>query len=329
MNLASGHPYDNLTPDVTLAAVESVGFITDGRILALNSYENRVYQVGVEEGPPVVAKFYRPGRWTREAIVEEHGFAWQCTEADVPVVPPLRRAGETLFKHAGFQFAVYERHGGHWPEFNRREEREWMGRFMGRLHMVGKREEFVHRPVLGVEQMGEGAAAYLLKGRWIPEHLRAAYAAVTEDLVDRVYEWTERAGELNLLRLHGDCHPGNVLWTDEGPHFVDLDDCMMGPAVQDLWMLLSGTRSEMAQQLSDMLTGYAQFAQFDRRELMLIESLRSLRMINYSAWLARRWEDPAFPRAFPWFAEPRYWEGHILSLKEQLAAVAEGPLVLA
>lgn len=322
------HPYDRLTPDVIIAAVESQGVVSDRRILALNSYENRVYQVGVEQGAPLVAKFYRPDRWSDAAILEEHAFALELAAAEIPVVPPIVRDGRTLFEFEGFRFALFERRGGRWPELGARAEREWMGRFLGRMHMVGRRQRFRQRGRIDVEALGEASREFLLNEGWIPAHLEAAYDSLTRDLLERIRDAFDASQGYAEIRLHGDCHQGNVLWTDAGPHFVDLDDCVMGPAIQDLWMLLSGSRMEMSEQLSHLLEGYSQFADFDARELGLIESLRSLRMINYSAWLARRWSDPAFPRAFPWFVEPRYWENQILALREQLAAIDEGPLAL-
>ncbi len=322
------HPYDSLTPDVIIAAVESMERLSDGRILGLNSYENRVYQVGIEEQAPLIVKFYRPGRWSLAAIQEEHDFALELAAADIPVVPPLVHQGRSLFEHQGFHFALFERRGGRWPELGTRKEREWMGRFLGRIHMVGRRAPFQERGHLDIELLGEVSREYLLQEGWIPSHLEEAYDSLTQDLLDGIYDAFDRAGAVRSLRLHGDCHRGNVLWTEQGPHFVDLDDCITGPAIQDLWMLLSGPAPEMAEQLGHVLEGYTQFADFDYREIGLIESLRTLRMIHYSAWLARRWSDPAFPAAFPWFSEPRYWEEQILALREQLGAMAEGPLPL-
>jgi Ser/Thr protein kinase RdoA (MazF antagonist) len=325
---SSAHPYDRLTPDVIIAAVESQGYVSDRRILALNSYENRVYQVGVEQAAPLIAKFYRPDRWSDAAIAEEHGFALELATAEIPVVPPLVRAGRTLFEFDGFRFALFERRGGRWPELGARTEREWMGRFLGRIHMIGRRQRFRHRGRVDIELLGDESRNFLLGNGWIPPHLESAYDSLTTDLLERIRQAFDLAHGTSEMRLHGDCHRGNVLWTDAGPHFVDLDDCIMGPAIQDLWMLLSGSRREMGEQLGHVLEGYTHFAEFDARELGLIESLRTLRMIHYSAWLARRWSDPAFPAAFPWFVEPRYWENQILSLREQLAAIEEGPLEL-
>jgi Ser/Thr protein kinase RdoA (MazF antagonist) len=317
-----------LTPDVIIAAVESTGRVSDRRILALNSYENRVYQVGMEQAQPIIVKFYRPERWSQAAIHEEHGFALELAAAEVPVVPPIVQDGRTLFEYENFSFALFERRGGRWPELGSRTEREWMGRFLGRIHLVGRRQRFRFRGRLDIELLGEVSCNYLLDEGWIPSHLETAYESLTRDLVEQIRDAFAAAQGVSELRLHGDCHRGNVLWTDTGPHFVDLDDCLTGPAIQDLWMLLSGSRAEMGEQLAQLLEGYTQFVDFDPRELILIESLRTLRMIHYSAWLARRWSDPAFPAAFPWFTEPRYWENQVLALREQSAAIAEGPLEL-
>jgi Ser/Thr protein kinase RdoA (MazF antagonist) len=325
--VASDHPYEALTPDVVIAAVESAGFRADGRMLALNSYENRVYQIGLDEGTPIVVKFYRPERWSTPAILEEHAFGLELAAAEIPVVPPLARDGRTLFEHAGFRYALFERRGGRWPELSGAGDREWIGRFLGRIHAIGRRGRFQHRAQLTAQRLGVEPRTWLVGSRWLPEHVRAAYESVSKELVDRIQQQLEDV-PLDGLRIHGDCHPGNVLWTDAGPHFVDLDDCMTGPAVQDLWMLLSGSRREMSEQLEQMLSGYSRFSDFDPRELRCVEALRSLRVLHYAAWLAQRYDDPAFPRAFPWVAEARYWEQHVLGLREQLAALQEGPLEL-
>ena len=318
-------PYADLSPERILGALESVGIACTGSILALNSYENRVYQLGTDEGF-VVAKFYRPGRWSDAAILEEHAFALELAAAEIPVVPPMELGGATLNKHEGYRFAAFVRRGGRWPELGNREDREWMGRFLGRLHAVGAARRFAHRPVLSIERLGIEPVEELLDSDWIPSHLGEAYENITADLLDVIEQRFEEAGSPAMLRIHGDCHPGNVLWTEEGPHFVDLDDCMTGPAMQDLWLFLSGSRDEMAAQLADLLEGYTRFMPFAARELHLMESLRTLRMLHYAAWIARRWADPAFPRAFPWFAENKYWEEHVLSLREQRAALDEPPL---
>jgi len=320
-------PYAGLTPDCVLDALESVGIKGDGRLLALNSYENRVYQVWLEDGLRVVAKFYRPVRWTDAQILEEHGFVAELAERDIPVVAPLSLAGDaTLHVFGGFRFAVYPQHGGRAPELEDRATLEWMGRFIGRMHAIGAVRPFRVRPALDIASFGEEPRAYLLAHGFIPEDLRPAYEAAVAQALDGVRRCGARAGDVRALRLHGDCHAGNVLWTDAGPHFVDFDDCRSGPAVQDLWMLLSGERSDMTRQLAAVLAGYERFFDFDRRELHLVEALRTLRLIHYAAWLARRWDDPAFPVAFPWFNTQRYWQDRILELREQIALMDEPPL---
>jgi Ser/Thr protein kinase RdoA (MazF antagonist) len=337
-NTRHSHSYDALTPDLILDAVEQTGVRCDGRLLALNSFENRVYQVGVEDAPPLVAKFYRPGRWTREAILEEHAFALELAGAEVPVVAPMRddqtpgvppRDGApdtTLREHSGFAFALYPRQRGRAPEFEDRDTLKWMGRFIGRIHAIGALHAFQHRPALDMRAFGEEPAGFVLEHDFIPPDLRTAYETLVRQLLEQVRACFRRAGEVSSIRLHGDCHAGNVLWADDGPHFVDLDDARSGPAVQDLWMLLSGERAAMEQQLGAVLSGYREFHDFALRELELIEALRTLRLIHYAGWLARRWEDPAFPVAFPWFNSQRYWQDHVLSLREQAALMQEPPL---
>jgi Ser/Thr protein kinase RdoA (MazF antagonist) len=295
-------------------------------MLALNSFENRVYQIGQEEGAPVVAKFYRPGRWSEASIMEEHTFTLELAEREIPVVPPLILQGSTLHEHKGFRFAAYPRQGGRPPELDDPDTLEWMGRFMGRIHAVGATQDFAHRPPLDIDTFGTEPRAWLLENNWIPPELLGAWESVSAQALEGVRYCFERAGKVHTLRLHGDCHMGNVLWTDDGPHFVDFDDCRSGPAVQDLWMLLSGEREAMTRQLSDVLAGYEDFHDFDRRELHLIEALRTLRLLHYSAWLARRWDDPAFPAAFPWFNTQHYWQDRILELREQVALMQEPPL---
>ena len=324
MNITA--PYAGLTPDVILNAVDSTGFRTDGRLTALNSYENRVYQVGIEDEKPLVAKFYRPARWTDAQILEEHAFTAELAEREIPAVPALVTGNSTLHAFEGFRFALYARRGGRAPELDDPDTLEWLGRFIGRIHAVGATALFVHRPAVDIASFGEEPRTYLLGSDWIPADLRDAYSSVLDQALSGVRDCFDRAGAVRSLRLHGDCHPGNVLWTADGPHFVDFDDARMGPAMQDVWMLLSGDRASMTRQLSDMLAGYEDFAEFDRRELGLIEALRTLRLVHYSAWLARRWEDPAFPAAFPWFHTTKYWQDQILHLREQVAAMQEPPL---
>ena len=326
-------PYAGLTPDLILNAIESTGLRCDGRLLALNSYENRVYQIGVEDesgneaaAAPVVAKFYRPGRWSDEQILEEHAFSSALAEREIPAVPPRLLGGRTLHAFEGFRFSVYPRRGGRAPELDNPDVLEWMGRFIGRIHAVGALSPFSSRPALDVATFGDQPRAWLLAHDFVPADLRQAFASVLDQALEAVRDCYARAGAVRSIRLHGDCHPGNVLWTDDGPHFVDFDDARNGPAMQDLWMLLSGDRGTMTRQLSDVLAGYEDFFEFDRRELHLLEPLRTLRMIHYAYWLASRWEDPAFPAAFPWFQSTKYWQDQILQLREQVAAMQESPL---
>lgn len=320
------HSFYALSPDTVLDALDGIGLRGDGRLLALNSYENRVYQVGMEEGAPVVAKFYRPERWSDAAILEEHGFATALGEREIPVVPPMMISGATLHHHQGFRFAVFRRQGGRAPELDAPGTLEWIGRFLGRIHALGATEAFVERPALDWQSFGEQPRDWLLHSGFIPAELRDSWSAISRQALDGIRRCYERAGKVELIRLHGDCHPGNLLWTDAGPHFVDFDDSRMGPALQDLWMLLSGERGEMSRQLADLLAGYEEFREFDARELHLLEAMRTLRLLHYSAWLAQRWEDPAFPAAFPWFNSQRYWQDRILELREQVALMDEEPL---
>ena len=314
----STHPFDTLQPDFVIDAVESYDLLSDGRILALNSYENRVYQVGIEEQTPVVVKFYRPQRWNAEAIQEEHDFAWELHNAEIPVVAPLKHNNATLANYKGFYFAVFPRQGGRAPDVDNKNILAWIGRFLGRIHAMGAKKRFQHRPTLSVERNGEQSLAYLLDHQCVPTHLETEYRAIAEELLPQLKHHYEQFGWESHIRLHGDCHLGNILWReDHGPHFVDLDDCCNGPAIQDLWMLLSGTPEEMAYQLAHVLKGYRDFQHFDLRQVKLIETLRTLRLIYYSAWLARRWDDPAFPLNFPWFESPHYWQEQISLLREQ------------
>ncbi|MBI3044927.1 MAG: serine/threonine protein kinase [Betaproteobacteria bacterium] len=319
-------PYAGLTPDRALDALASVGLRPDGRLLSLNSYENRVYQAWMEEGAPLVAKFYRPARWSDAQIQEEHAFALELAEREIPVVAPLASGGATLHAFEGFRFAVFPRRGGRAPELEDAKTLEWMGRFIGRIHAVGAARPFRERPALDLESVGAEPRAWLLASGLVPADLLEAWTAATALALEAARRCYERAGNVRLIRLHGDCHAGNVLWTDEGPHFVDFDDCRTGPAVQDLWMLLSGDRVSMTQQLGAVLAGYEDFCEFDPRELQLVEALRTLRLVHYSAWIARRWDDPAFPAAFPWFGTQRYWQDRVLEMREQIAAMDEPPL---
>jgi Ser/Thr protein kinase RdoA (MazF antagonist) len=327
--MSRAHPYEQLTPDRILDAVESVGLRGDGRLLALNSYENRVYQVWLEDGTVLVAKFYRPGRWSEEAILEEHAFAAELAAREIPVVAPGQWQARTLHAHAGFRFALYPRRPGRAPELEDRVTLAWIGRFLGRMHAVGAISAFAHRPSIDIESFGREPSRYVLEHGFVPGDLADAYASVAADVLARVERGFERAGSVRRIRLHGDCHAGNILWTEAGPHFVDLDDARMGPAVQDLWMCLAGERRAMQAQLDALIAGYREFHDFNPAELALIEPLRTLRMMHYAGWLARRWDDPAFPASFPFFNTQRYWQDHILALREQAALLDEPPLELA
>lgn len=312
-------PYANLTPALILDAVEACGFQPSGALLALNSYENRVYQIGLEDGDFLVAKIYRPGRWSDDAILEEHHFARELTDLEIPVVAPLPlQQGETLYHFESYRLALYPRRGGRAPELDNVDNLRWLGRMLGRIHACGSRQLFRYRPRLSVELLGTGPYTYLMEHGFIPVELEHNYRQAAEQLLEAIEDiWQETTEWIEPLRLHGDCHPGNILWTEQGPHFVDLDDCMNGPAIQDLWMLLSGDRQDMSRQLGRILEGYEQFYLFNPVELRLVEALRGLRLIHYSGWLARRWDDPAFPMHFPWFNTPRYWEEQLNILREQ------------
>ncbi len=322
-------PYRGLTPDLILDAVETCGWRCDGRQFALNSYENRVYQVWVEDGTALIAKFYRPQRWSNDAILEEHGFAIELAAREIPVVAPLATAdGATLHEHRGFRFALFPKRPGRAPELENPDTLRWLGRFLGRTHAVGALRPFRHRPALDIASFGEEPARFVIEHEFVPVDLETAYETIVDDALQRVAQCYQRAGAVRNIRLHGDCHAGNILWTDGGPHFVDLDDCRSGPAMQDLWMLISGDRATMSVQLGHVVAGYREFHDFNRSELVLIEALRTLRMIHYAGWLARRWHDPAFPASFPWFNTQRYWQDQILALREQCAAMDEPPLEL-
>ncbi|HEX5697421.1 MAG TPA: serine/threonine protein kinase [Rhodoferax sp.] len=348
---ASVHPYQSLTPDVVMDALASVGMFCDGRQMPLSSYENRVYQLHLEDGDAVVAKFYRPGRWLDAQILEEHAFSLELTRAEIPVVGPLTLGGSTLNHFGGFAFSVSPRRGGRFPELDDPDVLEWIGRFLARIHAVGAVRPFAHRPALDLASFGIASREWLLAHDQVPLDVQSSWSKVSQQALDLIAThgcltgMPERPANsapeefapddaIQRIRLHGDCHPGNILWTplespasaQPGPHFVDLDDARMGPAVQDLWMLLSGDRRQQTRQLGYLMDGYEQFRPFDRRELALIEPLRTLRLLHYSAWLARRWDDPTFPIHFPWFGSRDYWQGQVQMLQEQIEAMQEDPL---
>ena len=334
------HAYEHLTPDVVLDALASVGLLGDGRLMALSSYENRVYQVHLESpagsgdaaGDIVVAKFYRPDRWSEAQIIEEHEFAAELMAAEIPVVGPLTLDGKTLNHFNNFAFSVSPSRGGRRPELENVDVLEWIGRFLARIHTVGSAKPFVHRPTLDTQTFGYGSRDILLKGGYLPLDMESRWVKAFDEAMVVAQTVFESVGDVKTIRLHGDCHPGNILWTPEGlpgagPHFVDLDDARSGPAVQDLWMLLSGDRPQCLRQLGALVDGYEEFDEFDRRELALIEPLRTLRLVHYSAWLAQRWHDPIFPINFPWFGSSDYWKGQADMLEEQTEAMQAAPLV--
>lgn len=348
MNHAANPPtpavgYADLDPDRVLRTLDALGLRGDGRLLQLNSYENRVFQVFLEDGNVVVAKFYRPGRWSDAQILEEHAFATELAADDVPVVAPrvlaaaadapgleLIGAPPTLARWlddgALHRVAVSERHAGRAPELEDPAAMQWLGRFLGRLHAVGARRPFAHRRTLDAATFGHAARQRLLDGGFVPDTELPAWTSWCDAALARVDRALATHAHVPRLRLHGDFHPGNIMWRAEGPHVVDLDDACNGPAVQDLWMLLSGEREAMRVQFGHVLRGYEDFAEFDDRERHLVEALRTLRLIHYSAWIGRRWDDPAFPAAFPWFNTARYWQDRILELREQIALMEEAPL---
>lgn len=323
----SEHPYESLSPEKVMEAVESLGYLCDARLFALNSYENRVYQVGVEDEKPLIAKFYRPNRWSIEQVLEEHQFSIELADADISVVAPMiDDKGQSLHSYAGFSFALFERRGGYPPELDNLDNLFVLGRTLGRIHSVAKSKPFKHRVALDIQGFAIDSYEFISEN-FIPQSLHSAYTSLCRHLISAIQERFNPQSE-NLMRIHGDCHIGNILWRDEIAHFVDLDDCVRGPAVQDLWMLLSGERHQQSLQLNEILEGYREFSDFNTSELNWIESLRTMRIMHYSAWLARRWHDPAFPMAFPWFNTERYWSEHILELREQLALIEEPPLEL-
>lgn len=320
--------YSLLTPDFMLDAIESLDIYPSSGLLALNSYENRVYQFSCDDGLRYVVKFYRPGRWTTQQILEEHDFSLELSDQEIPVIAPLSIQGTTLQQYNGFYFSLFPCQGGRQFEVDNLNHLEWVGRFMGRIHKAGQSKTFKHRLPLTLENFLFEPQQYLLQYSEIPSYLRLPFDTALNLLVDLTQTKFNNAGHFSTQRLFGDCHPGNILWTDKGPHFVDLDDSVTGPAIQDLWMMLNGDKQEQAIQLDVLLEGYNEFCDFDARELQLIEPLRAIRMVNYMYWLAKRWDDPAFPHNFPWFNTPQYWEQQVLALKEQISSLQEPVLRL-
>lgn len=321
------HPYDSLTPDCVVDCIESIGLSSDLRLLALNSYENRVYQVGIEDAEPVILKFYRAERWTDEQILEEHAFAQELVEHEISVVAPESVGGETLHHALGQRFSVFKRRGGYPPELDNLDHLFRLGQTLGRIHRVGSAKPFLHRRELSPLRMTTESRLFV-ENDFVPMELKSAYTTLARDCDQAATDILSAMNAEGLQRIHGDCHVGNILWRDDTPHFVDLDDCISGPVIQDMWMFLNGDRHHREQQLADFIEGYEEFNDFNTRQLPWIEALRTLRIMHHAAWLARRWTDPAFPKAFPWFGHQRFWADHILELREQLSAMNEAPLRL-
>lgn len=316
--------FAQLNPVLILDALESLGIRVESGLLALNSYENRVYQFIAEDSKRYVVKFYRPQRWNKAQLLEEHSFSLELALHDVPVVAPMLINGHSLHHYQDYSFALFESVGGRQFEVDNLEQVQWMGRFIGRIHQVSKSSQFMHRPQISTDEYLHQPAKELQTSALIPSGLQKPFFTILHQVIElseKLYQNT------STIRLHGDCHPGNILWRD-GPTFVDLDDCRSGPAVQDLWMMLSGDRHQQSLQMTTLVEAYQEFCEFDPRQLLLIEPLRAMRMVHYMAWLSRRWQDPAFPHAFPWFADEKYWEQQILSLKEQFSALGEPHLNL-
>jgi Ser/Thr protein kinase RdoA (MazF antagonist) len=320
--------YNNLGPDEILQSIENAGYDCNGHIFSLNSYENRVYQVGLYDAEPVIAKFYRPARWSNDQILEEHEYTRELSQYEIPVIVPLSNNGVTLNHFNGFRFAIYPHKNGRAPELDNPKQLTQIGRYVARIHNVGKLKLFNYRPALTIDSFGTDSKNFLLLNKFIPDDLVIPYETLCEDLIIRIQKCFKRAGNIDNIRIHGDCHHGNILWHDGAPNILDFDDARTGPAMQDLWMFLSGDRQYMTARLTDLLDGYTEFCDFNYTQLHLVEALRTLRIMQFSAWIARRWNDQAFPIAFPYFNTRRYWEDHILTLREQAAMMDEPPLEL-
>ncbi len=320
--------FSALTPDLIIDGLESAGFVVESGLLALNSYENRVYQFHDDQRVKYVTKFYRPQRWQLDKIHEEHQFSFELAEQELPIVAPLQVNGKSLFEYQGYYFTVFPCRGGRIFEVDNLDQLEWMGRFIGRIHAVSSQAHFKHRPSFNTDELLLQARESILQSNYVPRGLLTAFTVILDQVITLAVDQYLPAKSMTQIRLHGDCHAGNILWRDEGPHFVDLDDCRTGPAIQDLWMMLSGDRKQQLLQLDTLLMGYDEFFTFETEQLILIESLRTMRLVNYMAWLCKRWQDPAFPQNFPWFNTEKYWEQQILMLKEQMSVLQQPPLSL-
>lgn len=327
MTQSAPAPFDSLHPGAVFDAAESIGLQPSGRLFALNSYENRVYQLGDEDGALWVLKFYRPARWSDAQIAEEHSFTFELAAAELPVAAPITRDGASLFAHENLRFAAFPYLAGRTPEFGDRETLALLGRTLSRIHAIGGRDRFRHRVTLDIRRMGIDAIAAVTASGFVPDALEEQYRRVSDQVIGRIRQSFENFGPLPQRRIHGDCHAGNILWRENGPLFVDLDDCMSGPCIQDLWMFLAGDPASQQETWAALMEGYELFGEFDFAELTLVEPLRSLRILHHASWIASRWHDPAFPRAFPWFADARFWERHISDLFEQLAAMDDPPIL--
>lgn len=324
-NETAVHPFARISPDLVLDAVESLGLVCNGQLAALNSYENRVYQIGIDQSEPVILKIYRPERWTDAQILEEHAFQLELTEAELPCVPPEYFNGETLHNHDEFRFAVFKRRGGHAPDLDEPGTLKMLGRLLGQMHNIGASSKFLHRPPLTTDAfLGRGRT--LIETEFLPPDLLPAYRSIVDDLTARCRAILDESYLAAGIRIHGDLHRGNILWRDDYFNLVDFDDARTAPPIQDIWMLLAGDREAQCQQLDNVLEGYETFREFDYPSLRWIEALRTIRMIHHAGWIAERWQDPAFPQAFTWFNSPRYWSDHILQLREQQSAIQERPL---
>lgn len=322
--------FTSLNPDLILDAIESKGIYPESGLLALNSYENRVYQFKADDNKRYVVKFYRPKRWSNEQIIEEHDFSEELAQQDIAAVAPLRFDGQSLLEHQGYRFCIFPSVGGRMFELDDLDQLERLGQLLGRVHTVSAEQPFQHRDTVNIEQDLINSFDYIKQADLIPNYLELAFFNDLEMLIEA--STRDLSGEFETLRLHGDCHSGNILWqqydVQDDAILVDFDDCISGPAIQDLWMMLNGDRQQQTLQLDTLIEGYEQFRTFNRAEFKLIEPLRARRMLMYTTWLAKRWQDPAFQRNFSWFNTDKYWEQQVLAIKEQYAALQQAPIKL-
>lgn len=322
--MSSAFHFQELTPDTILDAIESVGIYPETGLIPLNSFENRVYQFRCDRAQRYVTKSYRPERWSDDQILEEHAFAAELADAELPVAVPVAIDGKTLFEFKGFRFALFPSLGGRPFEMDNLDQLEAIGHLLGRMHQVGRVAPFSEREHIG-PHFARRALTVLEESTLVPGHLHAELLSAAKTLTQAIEQhWFEA----KPLRLHGDLHPGNILWMPDGPGVVDLDDAVTGPAIQDLWMMLSGDDNDRRLQLDTLLLAYEEFSDFDHRELKLIEPLRGIRMLHHMAWVLRRWDDPAFPQHFPWFEDESFWQRQCRELMQQCQLIAAPPLSL-